>query len=334
MEMEMILRAHCFLFLSFLMDGQSSEILRLAGTVPLPNVQGRIDHLAIDVQGQRLFVAALGNDTLEVIDVKNAKRLHTITGLREPQGIAYVSRLNRIYVANGSDGTLRIIDGASYETIKTIPYHDDADNVRYDARNDHIWVGYGGGALGLGGGALALIDPDGTKLGEIKVDAHPESFQLETNGPRIFVNLPRSGKISVVDRTTQKVIGAWKTGGPQSNFPMALDEANHRLMVVCRSPARLVVLDTATGHAVATEPAIGDSDDVFYDPERKRVYAIGGEGGVWVYQQQDPDHYSILEKLATVKGARTAYFSADLRRLFLAVRAGAQNAEIRIFAVQ
>jgi hypothetical protein len=170
---------------------------------------------------------------------------------------------------------------------------------------------------------------------EVAVDAHPESFQLETSGPRIFVNLPKSQKIGVVDRTTGKVIGAWRTGGPESNFPMALDEANHRLMVVCRSPARLVVLDTSTGHIVTMQPAIGDSDDVFYDSTRKRVYAIGGDGGVWVYEQRDPDHYAITAKVATVKGARTGFFSPALGRLFVAVRReGSQDGEIRIFGVQ
>jgi YVTN family beta-propeller protein len=175
-----------FVFVPCLMIAQPNDPLRLIATVPLPNVEGRIDHLAIDVQGQRLFVAALGNNTLEVIDIKNAKRLRTISGLREPQGIAFVPRLNRIYVANRADGTLRIVDGASYEIIKTIPYHDNADNVRYDAHDDRIWVGYGGGPLGIGGGAVAAVDDEGARVGEIAIDAHPESFQLETSGPRIF----------------------------------------------------------------------------------------------------------------------------------------------------
>jgi YVTN family beta-propeller protein len=308
-------------------NAQPNDPLRLIATVPMPNVEGRIDHMAADVAGQRLFVAALGNNTLEVVDIKNAKRLHTITGLREPQGIAFAPKSNRIYAANGQDGSLRIFDGATYGAIKTLPFREDADNVRYDPRTDQMWVGYGGGAL-------ASVDADGKKLSEIAVDAHPESFQLETNGPRIFVNLPGSGKIGVLDRSARKVIGAWKTGGPGANYPMALDEANHRLIVVCRSPARLVVLDTSTGRVVATEPAIGDSDDVFYDSARKRVYAIGGEGGVWVYDQQDPDHYPIRAKVATVNGARTGYFSPDLGRLFVAVRReGSQSAEIRIFEI-
>jgi YVTN family beta-propeller protein len=284
--------------------------------------------MSIDVKGQRLFVAALGNNTLEVIDIKNTKQLHTITGLHEPQGIAYTPNTNRIYVANGSDGSLRVFDGTSFQLLKIIPYGDDADNVRYDPQEDRVWVGYGSGALGA-------LNQDGAKLAEVKLDAHPESFQLETKGPRIFVNLPRSQKIAVVDRKAGKVIASWTTGGPQANYPMALDEAGHRLFVVCRNPARMVVVDTSVGKVIATVPAVSDSDDVFYDAARKRIYATGGEGAVSVFQQQDPDRYAEVAKITTVKGARTGYFSPDLDRLFVAARRnGSQPAEIRIYQAQ
>ncbi len=311
--------------LSSLLDAAPNQPLQLVATVPLPHVEGRIDHMSIDAKGERLFVAALGNNTIEVIDVKNARLLHTITGLREPQGIAYVPKVNRIYVANRADGTLRIIDGNSYETMKTIGYGDNADNVRYDSLEDRIWVGYGHGALGQ-------IDTEGTKLADISLDAHPESFQLETKTPRIFVNLPASQKIGVVDRAAKKMTGHWTTGGSQANYPMALDEPDHRLFVVSRTPARLIVLDTESGKIIASLPAVGDSDDVFFDASRKRIYATGGEGAISVFQQHDPDRYSEISRISTVKGARTGFFSPDLNRLFVAVRReGGQNAEIRIF---
>ena len=235
---------------------------------------------------------------------------------------------NRLYAANGADGSLRVFDGSSFQSLKTISWGDDADNVRYDPREERIYVGYGSGALGV-------MDKDGAKVGDTPLDAHPESFQLETSGSRIFVNLPRSQKIAVVDRKTRKVIASWTTGGPQSNYPMALDEANHRLFVVCRSPARMVVLDTLTGKVVGTVVAVGDCDDVFYDSARRRIYAIGGEGAISVFQQQSVDHYNQLAKVSTAKGARTGLFSPDLRRLFVAVRRdGARPAEIRIYEVQ
>lgn len=307
--------------------GQSdaSELLKLETTIPMANVQGRIDHLSIDLKGQRLFVAALGNNSLEVIDLKANKQVNSIHGLAEPQGIAYIPSSNLVFVANGNDGSVRAFDAASWKMLKSIPYGDDADNLRHESSSGHIWVGYGGGALGE-------FDQKGAKLGDIKLDAHPESFQLEKDGSRIFVNLPASRKIAVLDRKTRMVVESWGTGGPLANYSMALDERDHRLFVVTRLPARLIVLDTDQGKSVATLPTIGDCDDVFYDEQRRRIYAIGGEGGISVFQQRDADHYDEMGRIKTVNGARTGFFSVEFDKLYVAVRKhDSQFAEIRIY---
>jgi DNA-binding beta-propeller fold protein YncE len=306
----------------------SNAPLRLERTIPLPDVQGRIDHMFLDVDKDLLFVAALGNNTIEVIDIKQGRRIHSIPGLHEPQGVLYLPGVNKLYVANADDGTLRMFDGSSYELTKTTRLGDDADNIRFDAKKRQVYVGYGSGAL-------AVMNEDGMKAGEIRLDAHPESFQLEKNGPRLFVNLPKSRKVVVADRTTGSVIATWRTDGAFSNYPMALDEEDHRLFVVCRLPARLIVLDTNSGKLIGKLPAIGDSDDVFYDKARKRVYATGGEGGISVYQQQDPDRYTKIANISTIKGARTSFFSPDRNRLFVAVRRqGSEPAEIRVYSTE
>lgn len=324
---------------------QADAAFRLQQTIPLPNVKGRMDHLSIDVKKQRLFVAALGNDTVEVIALNAGKQMHTISGLAEPQGVLYLPAVNRLYVANGRDGSLRIYNGSSFNSLKSIQLGDDADNVRYDPGENLIYVGYGNGAL-------AVLRTDGSSAGEIKLDSHPESFQLETNvgaslvgapqgattrvapttGSRIFVNLPKSRKIVVIDRKSRKVISTWQTDGASANYPMALDEANKRLFVVFRQPAELRVLDTSAGKLVTMLPSVGDSDDVFFDAKRRRIYAIGGEGKISVYEQQSPDKYVNVESIPTVPGARTGLFSADLDRLFVAVRQrGAEPAAIRVY---
>jgi len=278
------------------------------------------------VKGERLFVSALGNNTLEVIDLKAGKRIKTIGQLKEPQGVLYVPEANRLYVANGNDGSVRIFDASSYAPLKTLDYGDDADNPRYDAAHKRIYVGYGSGALGE-------IGSDGNKVSEIKVDAHPESFQLEKSSPRMYVNLPKSRKIVAVDRDKHSVLASWKTDMAFANYPMSLDEDDHRLFVVTRMPARLLVFDTNTGKIIQKVPAVGDCDDVFYDKTRKRIYASGGDGALSVFQQQDVDHYKELARIATVKGARTSFFSQELDRLFLAVRRqGSQSAAIQVFA--
>lgn len=306
-------------------QAQTPSVLHLEKTVELPDVQGRIDHMSVDVKGQRLFVSALGNNTVEVIDLREGKRIKTIGGLKEPQGVLYVPGSDRLYVASGKDGSVRIFDGTSYALLKTIEYGDDADNLRYDSRHQRVYVGYGSGAI-------AEIDNQGNKAGEIKLDAHPESFQLNKDDSRIYVNLPKSHKVAVLDREKRTVLATWGTGTAFANYPMALDEADHRLFVVTRFPARLLVFDTESGKTIQSLPVIGDCDDVFYDRTRKRIYASGGEGGISVFEQKDADHYADSERIPTVKGARTSFFSPDLDRFFLAVRRqGSQSASVRIF---
>ena len=305
--------------------GQTAQPLRLERTIDLPDVQGRIDHMSIDVKGERLFVSALGNNTLEVIDLQSGKRIKTIGQLKEPQGALYVPEANRLYVANGNDGSVRIFDASSYAPLKALDYGDDADNLRYDAAHKRIYVGYGSGALGE-------IDTEGNKISEIKVDAHPESFQLEKSSPRIYVNLPNSRTVVVVDRDKHTVVATWKTDMAFANYPMSLDEDDHRLFVVTRMPARLLVFDTSTGRIIQKLSAVGDCDDVFYDKTRKRIYASGGDGAISVFQQEDADHYKESARIGTAKGARTSFFSPDLDRLFLAVRRqGSQSAAIQVF---
>ena len=303
-----------------------ADKLSLVQTIPLPGVEGRIDHLGVDVAGQRLFVSALGNNTLEVLDLRAGKRLTSITGLREPQGVYYVPGVNRIFVANGDDGTCRIFDGASYKQIDTVALSSDADNVRYEAVQNQIYVGYGDGALGV------LNAATGRKIADIPLRGHPESFRLETSGPRIFVNIPTADHtIAVIDRLKRAVVATW-TLEAQANFPMTLDEADHRLLVVTRRPARLVAIDTGSGKTTASVPTVGDADDAFYDSARKRVYVSGGEGFIDVLDRTDPDHFRPAGRIPTASGARTSLFVPELNRLYVAVpHRGNQQAEIRVY---
>jgi YVTN family beta-propeller protein len=310
-----------------LVRAQTSSSLRLERTVPLPGVKGRIDHLAFDADNQRLFVAELGNNTVEVIDIKSDKVAGTISGLAEPQGVLYEPERRRVWIANGGDGTVRIFDAATFQPVRSVKLGDDADNVRRDAVAHRVFVGYGSGGI-------AVFDPDGNKVGDIKVDAHPESFQLEKNSARMFVNLPRSEKVAVIDRTKSAVVKSWTTDDAQSNFPMALDEGDGRLFIVCRKPAVLLVVDTGSGAVVTKLPTVGDSDDVFYDQRRKRIYVSGGEGAIAVYQQKDRDQYGEIARVETAKGARTSLFVPELSRFFLAVRQVGENAAaIRVYEV-
>ncbi len=284
---------------------QGNPPLILTTQLPLPGVHGRFDHFAFDpVEPGRIFISALGNNSLEVINLVEGTEVHRITGIPEPQGVTYAPGLNKIFVASRK-GTLYIYDGASYNLITSIAYNADVDNLRYDAASKRVYVGYGDGDKA----AIGMIDATTNKrLDEVyKTGAHPESFQLETSGPKIFVNLPDLKQVGVIDRNTKQV-SKWPLT-LEDNFPMALDEADHRLFIVTRTPPRLAVLDTNSGKVVAALPCVADVDDVYYDSNRKRVYIPGGQGFIDVFQQKDADHFEHLAKVPTVVGARTAGYA-------------------------
>jgi DNA-binding beta-propeller fold protein YncE len=306
-----------------------STPLKLRQTIPLPGVEGRIDHFAADPSGQRLFVCALGNNSLEVIDFGKGERVHSIMGLGAPQGVGYAPEVNRLIVTNDKGGICKIYDGKSFQPVVELNLEDDADNVRYDEARKKFYVGFGSGGIAMVNAA------DGKRVGSIKVGAHPEAFQLEKNGSRIFVNVPNSRHVAVVDRDKGKVVATWKTDLAFANFPMALDEAHHRLFVGCRLPSRLVVLNTDSGDVGAKIDISGDADDVFYDSKRNRIYVICGAGKIDVIEQTDPNSYKALTKVDTANGARTGLFFPECDTLFVALpHRGSQQAEIRCYQIQ
>jgi hypothetical protein len=277
------------------------------------------------VQGKRLFVAALGNQTVEVLDVAGGKRLRTLKGLAEPQGLYYDAATGRLFAACAKDGTVKMFDAGTYQLLQTAKFSGDSDNLRYDARANRVLVGYGDGALGL-------LDMGGKITGDIPLDAHPESFQLEKNGTRAFVNVPDRKQIQVADLAAGKVIAKWPVTSALKNYPMALDEPHRRLLAGCRAPARMLVFDTETGRQTASVEIVGDTDDIFLDAARSRVYVIGGEGFVDVLEQHGADRYERSAHIATAAGARTGLYVREWSRLFVAVpHRGSQGAEILVF---
>jgi DNA-binding beta-propeller fold protein YncE len=309
--------------------GSDDARIELKQTIPLPGVEGRIDHFGFDAAGERLFVCALGNNTVEVIDLRKGERTHSIAGLNAPQGVAYIPELNRLFVANDKGGACKIYDGKSFQEISELNLQDDADNVRYDDSSKQIYVGFASGEIGIVGAS------DGKQAGSIKLSAHPEAFELEKNGRRIFVNVPNSRHVAVIDRDKGEVIALWKTDLAFENYPMALDEANHRLLVGCRIPSKLVVLNTDSGDVVAKIGISGDADEIFYDGKRHRVYAICGAGKIDIIEQTDSNNYKALTRIDTADGARTGLLVPERDTLLVAVpHRGSQRAEVRVYQIK
>lgn len=312
---------------------ESAAPLVLTGAIPLEGVKGRFDHFTSG--GGKVFVSALGNSTAEVIDLFQGTLAHTIAGVPSPQGVAFSPEANKLFVAS-EKGKLYIYDGDSFKLITTIDFKGGADNLRYDVANRRVYVACGDDEKTS---AIAAVDAMTNKRldEEYKLGGEPESFQLEKSGPNIYVNVPDLKQIAVINRST-KAISRWPLTVAQ-NFPMALDEADHRLFVGTREPATLSVFDTTTGRMIASLPSVQDTDDLYYSAEHKRIYVPGGEGFIYVFQQNDPDHYTLLSKVPTTLGARTAgYFGRQGKgfdRFYLAIPArGNESAEVRVYTVQ
>jgi hypothetical protein len=304
---------------------QETQPLALEATIALGDVKGRIDHMAIDVARARLFVAELGNDSASVVDLKDHKVIHRIAGLSEPQGIGYLASTDTLYVANGRDGSLRLFAGPQYAEAGRIGLGSDADNVRVDPEAHQVIVGYGSGAL-------AVIDAmDRRRIADIRLKGHPESFQLSERGSRAYVNIPNAREIAVVDLKANRPLASWPTRIASANFPMALEEAQQRVLSVFRSPARVGVFSMQDGMLVAGPETCGDADDIFVDAQRHRAYVSCGGGAIDVIDAQDGAYRSIA-RIPTAAGARTSLFSPEFDRFFLAVRAQrGEGASIRIF---
>lgn len=321
---------HVFLLLAglvpFGLAAADKPPLGLEQTIVVSGVKGRFDHLAVDLKTKRLFVAAAENNSLEVVDLAASKHLQSLTGMAKPCGVIFLPQSNRILVANSDDATVKIFDAATLKLVKTLYSLLDADNLRVEPGSGLVYVGYGSGALGVLDQKLVTMDRS------YKMPGHPESFQFEANGTRVFVNVPTAKGIAVLDRAKRKAIEKWPLTGFEENFPMALDESQSRLFIGCRKPARLVVLDSQNGKPVADVPIARDTDDLFWDAKRNRIYLSCGEGFVDCVQQSAGDKYERKATVESAEGARTSLFSPDLDRFYLAVPAVAgREAEIRVY---
>jgi WD40 repeat protein len=317
--------------------GQDQLPLQLIQKVPIPNVKGRLDHFGLDLVGQRLFVAALGEDqnTVEVIDLKSGKWIASIPGQSKPQGLFYSPDFKKLFVANGTDGTCKIFDGDAFKLMDSLPIGTDADHVGYDPATKYLYVGFGD----TKSGGLAILDTRNNKqIGEIKTDARPGGIKIEKSGPRTFLTLTGAANLGVVDLKKRKQISAWPTG-VSGNVALALDDSHRRLFDGVRNPATLIVLDTESGKEISRLEGVAGIDDLWYDARRSRVYASGGRGfdvgSVYVYQQKDADRYELIAKVPTAPGAGTSFWSSELNRYFVAAPASDKDdAAILVFEPQ
>lgn len=307
-------------------QGAEPTALELVQTIPLKGAAGRLDHLALDAKGERLFIANLSNNSFDIVDLKAGKLVKQIPNQQKIQGVAYVPELDRIFVGNGNDGVCNVFAGKDYQLVQSIKL-DEADNVRYDKRSKQIYVTHAEAAI-------SVIDPETLKVtGTIKLPGPPEAFQFDPAQPRLFVNITKPSLVAVVDTEKKKVIKKFPLKLADANYPLAFDAAHGQVFVGCRRKPTVVVLDGMTGKEIAGIEIPGDTDDLFYDAKRDRLYAACGAGFLAVLQKKTPDKYEVTEKIATGRLARTCLFDHESERLYLPVprQPGKDNPELRIF---
>ncbi|MBO9681762.1 MAG: YncE family protein [Flavisolibacter sp.] len=305
-----------------------ADLLTLEKEIQMPAVKGRIDHMAINLKDKMLYVAALGNNTVEAIDLNKGIVIRSIKGVEEPQGIAYLPEQNEIAVASGGNGDCVFFNAATLERVATVHLSGDADNIRYDSVDKKMFVGYGNGGM-------AKIDPATHKqIGDIKLAAHPESFQLDKKNDRMYVNLPDDHSIAVIDLKSFALLSKWKIDKYRANFPMTLDTSSNQVIIGFRHPATMVVYDSKTGNEISKIGLVDDVDDVFYDGAIQKVLASGGGGFINVFQKAPNGPYKRVSNIASRDGARTSFLVPSLRLFIVAERAeGGKVAAIAVYRI-
>jgi WD40 repeat protein len=308
---------------------QTNTPLRLLQTVALPNVKGRLDHLDLDVKGQRLFVSGLENGSVEVVDLQAGKWSRRIPGFKKPQGIAYVAPLNKLFVASGDDGMVRVFRGDTLALLDSIQLEPGPNRVAYDPDGKLLYVGYGGKDAGKDYGEVGIIDAaKDVKVADVQVAAHPAELLLNKSGDTLFVLIPAASKIQEIDTKKRQVVSTWPVSS-QRPGDASFDESTQRLFLGTHVPPQMIAMDSTTGKEVANLPTMDGMDGVYFDVKLRRIYVSGGRGFdvgfVYIYQQQDPDHYTQIGTIPTRPGAGTSFWSPELNRYYVAAPANDQD---------
>ena len=312
---------------------QSSAPLTLQRAMVLSGVTGKFDHFAIDQAGNRLFISATSNHSVEVIDLKSSKIQQSITGLGKPHGLVWVADTSSLYVADGALGELRVYKGSPIALTGTLKLSHDADDMVYDEAHHLLFVGHGGSDA-ENPAKVAVVDTDRFALvSNLSVATHPEALEIDPQNHRVFANIAESNEVVVIDTDAKAIVMHWNLTKAADNVPLAFDSEHRLLYVACRTPGMVIALDTATGKEISSQPAAGGADDLFYDPALHRVYLISGAGEVDAYQVNKARNLPPLEVLHTAAGAKTALFVPEQNLLYVGVPGANEHpAEIRVYS--
>jgi hypothetical protein len=330
-------------------SAQEEQALRLVQTIQLPGVKGRLDHMGVDLEKLRLFVAAVTNNTLEVVDLGDGKVIKSLAGFKDTQDALFLGGdFNKLYVSS-LDGHLRVFQGESFWLVRDFKIEPDSNRLFYDRSTNLIYFGYGGQNAGFDAyERLGILQPKaGAGYDQLVADmiaptprpGHLAQMAMDDNGILLACD-SRADRIYQFDTKKRELIKSWPARGDGAG-DMALDRSQHRLFVGTRTPPEMTVYDSLSGKEIQSLPGPETMDGVHYDAKLKRVYMTGGRwygtpeaspGWVYVYQQKDPDHYDLISKMKTRPGSGTSLFVPELNRFYVASQAlGDQDAAILVY---
>jgi DNA-binding beta-propeller fold protein YncE len=319
---------------------QGKPPLRLIHTTPLPGFEGGdFDHLTADVKSSRLYVAAEAHATVEVFDLRTGEHLHSIAGFVSPHGIFAVPDSSKLIVTDedrkAGTGWIKLVNKDTYKITDTINLTGGADVLLFDPASKHAYVRARSPASAKSI-LLAIIDTETFKrIGEITLPGYrTEGMAIEQGGKRrLFVTLTGTREVGVVDSQTREVIARWPVpeATPETIVQaLALDEANHRVFITTRTPAKFFAFNTETGQVVANMPSVDRMDDMSFDAARKRIYVTGAPS-TRVFEGRDPDHYERIADIPTGpegQEGKTSCFVPALSRLYI-VQSGEAKPEAK-----
>ncbi|MFC5863208.1 YncE family protein [Acidicapsa dinghuensis] len=303
------------------LHAQSAALVPVRKYAMPSSIEGKFDHLGIDVHGHRLFAAAEAAHQVLVFDLDTGKYLRSIDGIPIPHAIFVRQDLDRIYITDGGDGAVRIYDGRTYRLLKKIPLKVDADSIGYDPQTKYLYIDNGGGDAHETYSMLSIIDTTaGTKVADIKIDGDTlEAMTLEAGSERMFVNDAAENKVVVLNRRTSQIEATWPVTLGKRNVAMALDQAHNRLFVACRD-GKLVIFDTQSGKELQVLPIGGGVDDAVFDPATERVYVqCGKDGSTWIYQEKGTNQFTRIGHISEGTNAKNSLLAPQMNRYYVII---------------
>ncbi|HME13679.1 MAG TPA: YncE family protein [Candidatus Acidoferrum sp.] len=294
--------------------GAPSPGYHMVKKVPLPGAGGW-DYLTVDEAARRLYIAHATQ--VVVVDADSLAVVGSITDLAGVHGVAVAPEFNRGYITDGGSDSVTVFDLKTLGKIADVKVGQKPDAIVYDPASKRVFA-----MNGDGDSSTAINAADNKVVGTVALGGGPEFTVADGHGS-VFVNLEEKNELLRIDSATLTVTNRWPVAPCQAPSSLALDNANHRLFLGCRSKV-MAVVNAETGAVVASYPIGDHADATHFDPAAKIAFTSTGDGNIFAFHQDSPDAYTALPVIPTLKGAKTMTIDKKTQRLFVPGRDGNQ----------